>query len=172
MLTAGHVCNMPIHPKVTKFSRSVEVEDINGSIHQAWVILSSLTNSKGSPDMCVLWVPSLEGPSVQFSKKAPKAGDFVYYIGSPAGVFHPPTAPIFSGHYSGNVDASTSMSSVPAMGGSSGSSLLSNEGKVIGVIWAVHPKFHHVTLSSSYKASKSFLDAAKKKLKDMQIITN
>ena len=169
VLTAGHVCTLPVNEDITKYSYTVEVEDSNGKMHQAWVILSSLANSKGSPDMCLLWVPSLEGPALKFSKKPPKIGDFVYYIGSPAGVFHPPTVPILSGFYSGNVDASTSMSSVPAYGGSSGAALLTSENKIIGIIWAVHPQFHHVTLSTSYKASKAFLKLAKKKIENLKL---
>ena len=169
VLTAGHVCASPIDDKILKYSYSVEVEDVSGNMHQAWVVMTSLANSKGSPDMCVLWVPTLEGPAVEFSKNPPKVGDFVYYIGSPAGVFHPPTVPIFSGFYSGNIDPSTSMSTAPAFGGSSGSSLLTGDNKVIGVIWAVHPHFHHVTLSTSYKASKAFLDMARKKINQLNL---
>lgn len=167
VITAGHVCKKNMPKSVSKYSEIVEVVDTKGLVHQAIVILTSLDNSKGDPDLCVLWVPSLDTHKVNFSMSAPSVGDEIYYVGAPMGVFHPPVVPIFKGIFSGNIDASSSMITAPAAGGSSGSAVLTMKNEIVGVVWAVHPSFHHVSISTNYYSSALFLSKAIKILKEI-----
>ena len=158
VISAGHVCTPPVASFIAEHKNYTKVQDHLGIWHQAHLIKSSLDNSMGTPDMCALWVPSLNVQNVNISTRAPIVGEQIYYIGSPAGVYHPPTAPILTGIYSGPVDASSSMVTAPSVGGSSGSIILSVEtNRVLGVLFATHPKIHHVTIITSYKSTIMFL---------------
>ena len=165
IITAGHVCTPPVADFIGEHKNLIKVQDHNGNMHQAHLILSSLDNSIGSPDMCALWVPSLNIKPVAVSKKEPQPGEFLYYIGSPGGVYHPPTAPILTGVFSGPVDASSSMASFPSIGGSSGSVVLSMRNRMVGVLFATHPRMHHVTVITSYKSTISFINKIKRSFK-------
>lgn len=161
IITAGHVCTPPVADFIEGYENSIKVQDHTGTFHQAHLIKSSLDNSIGSPDMCALWVPSLNVKPVFVSNKSPTPGQFLYYIGSPGGVYHPPTAPILTGVFSGPVDASSSMATFPSIGGSSGSVVLSVRNRMVGVLFATHPKIHHVTIMTSFKSTKVFLKSVK-----------
>ena len=165
VITAGHVCTPSVADFIGEHKNLIKVQDHRGNLHQAHLIVSSLDNSLGSPDMCALWVPSLNTKPVTISNKEPVPGEFLYYIGSPGGVYHPPTAPILTGVFSGPIDASSSMASFPSIGGSSGSVVLSVRNRMVGVLFATHPRMHHVTVITSYKSTISFIDKVKRSFK-------
>lgn len=162
VITAGHVCTPAIADFIAEHANYTRVQDHLGIWHNAHLIKSSLDNSLGNPDMCALWVPSLDAKGVRLRQRAPRVGEQIYYIGSPAGVYHPPTAPILTGIYSGPVDASSSMVTAPSIGGSSGSIILDINNRMLGVLFATHPKIHHVTIITSYKSTITFLNEVKK----------
>ena len=162
VITAGHVCTPAVSDFIGEHENSTKVQDYQGRWHQAHLIKSSLDNSIGTPDMCALWVPTLNVKKIPVSRRPPKIGEQVYYIGAPAGIFHPPTAPILTGIYSGPVDASSSMVTAPSVGGSSGAIILDADNRMLGVLYATHPKFHHVTIITSYRSTIVFLNDVKK----------
>ena len=162
VITAGHVCTPAVADFIGEHENFTKVQDYQGRWHQAHLIKSSLDNSIGTPDMCALWVPSLNIKKVAISWRAPKIGETIYYIGASAGIFHPPTAPILTGIYSGPVDASSSMVTAPSVGGSSGAIILDVDNRMLGVLYATHPKFHHVTIITSYKSTIVFLNDVRK----------
>ena len=88
----------------------------------------------------------------------------VFYMGAPWGVYHPPTVPIFKGTFSGKISDSSSLFTVPGAPGASGSAIMTNNNKVVGVLFAVHPGLNHITIATDYKATLSFLITARKKL--------
>ena len=165
VITAGHVCNPPTADFIVEHKNYVKVQDHSGKWHQAHIVKSTLDNSIGTPDMCALWVPSLDVKGVFISRRAPIVGEQIYYIGAPAGVYHPPTAPVMTGIYSGPIDASSSMVTAPATGGSSGAAVLSIDNKMLGVLFAVHPQMHHVTIITSYRSTMIFLEEVRKSFK-------
>ena len=157
VLTAGHVCSSEVDAeKISMHSQTVEVVDHRGFEHDAYVIKSTSDNSKGSIDACVLWVPTLKEKGVRFSSFEPKVGQELYYIGSPSGIYHPPVAPILTGIYSGQIDASNSLVSIPATGGSSGAAVMDLNNRVVGILWAAH-NFHHVSIMTNWHATSIFL---------------
>ena len=157
VITAGHVCESEVDEnRISQHSQEVSVLDYQGTEHQAHVIKATHDNGKGSVDMCALWVPTLKQAGVDFSMFPPRPGQELYYLGSPAGIFHPPVMPILSGIYSGEIDASNAMISVAAIGGSSGSVILDMNNKMVGVLWAAH-NFHHVTIMTNWRASALFM---------------
>ena len=157
ILTAGHVCESKIDSnKIALSTQSVSVVDYKGIEHQARIIKSSADNGKGSVDACALWVPTIKEKGVKFSSFPPKSGQEIYYVGSPAGIHHPPVAPILIGIYSGQIDASNSLASIPATGGSSGSAVMDLNNKIVGILWAAHD-FHHVSIMTNWDATALFL---------------
>jgi hypothetical protein len=157
VITAGHVCESEVdESRISNHVQEVSVVDYKGNQHQAHVIKATHDNGMGSVDMCALWVPTLKEGGVDFSMFAPKPGQEVYYLGSPAGIYHPPVMPILTGIFSGDIDASNAMAGVPAVGGSSGSIILDMNNKMVGVLWAAH-NFHHVTIITNWHASALFL---------------
>lgn len=157
VITAGHVCTSEVdQDKIQSYSEHVEIQDYRGLFHQAHVILSSHDDGKGNVDMCALWAPTLKTKGVKFSMFEPKIGQELYYMGAPQGVYHPPVVPLLMGLYSGEIDASNSLISIPATGGSSGSAIMDVNNRVVGVLWAAH-KFHHISIMTNWRASSLFL---------------
>lgn len=157
VVTAGHVCESDVDKdKISVYSEEVTVIDYSGKEHNTHVIKSSADDGKGSVDMCALWVPTLKQKGVSFSIFRPRAGQELYYIGSPSGIHHPPVAPILTGIYSGQIDASNSLTSIPAIGGSSGSVVMDLNNKMVGVLWAAH-KFSNVSIMTNWDSSAIFL---------------
>lgn len=176
ILSAGHVCNSHMKDsedeKYTyKISETIRIIDRNSYIHDASVILSTVPPEGG--DLCSLYVPTLqylnpEGKSkIKLAYSAPTPGENVYYVGAPIGIYHPPAALILHGIFSGDIDDISSLTSVPAAPGASGSVLLSSHNKIYGVVYAVHPLFNHATIVTSHKETKRFLIKTKEMIGDM-----
>lgn len=171
ILTAGHVCRSGVDESIVKeYLETLTVVDHTGTFHQSYVVNVSMLEKDKSPDLCILWVPSLDIPKVKISKKPPKVGDEIYYIGAPAGVYHPPTVPIFKGVFSGDACRVTSIITAPAMGGSSGAGVLNSKNELIGVVFAVNMSFHHITLSTSYYSTIIFLTESAQQMSEISVI--
>ena len=79
-------------------------------------------------------------------------------MSAPAGIYHPPTVPILQGIYSGKMpDGKNSLSSIPAVGGSSGSPVLNERLELVGILFATHPAFTEISISSSFEELKKFM---------------
>ena len=161
ILTAGHVCSTNLSKDIESSLQFNQVMDKEGQIHDAHVVMISRIE-QGNPDLCLLYAPTIIQRGTKISHKKPVIGDLIYYIGSPAGVYHPPVAPILSGIYSGEISFTSAMITAPAMGGSSGSAILNQNNEIIGILWAAHPEFHHVTLMSSFDSFHKFLKESRK----------
>ena len=157
ILTAGHVCHSDVdESKISSHTQSVSVIDHKGLEHNAYVLKSTADDGKGSIDACAVWVPTMKQKGIKFSMFEPRAGQELYYIGSPSGIYHPPVAPILTGIYGGQIDVSNSLVSIPATGGSSGSAVMDLNNRVVGVLWAAH-EFHHVSIVTNWHATALFL---------------
>lgn len=167
VVTAGHVCHSVMKDTIKDHSQSVSVMDFNGNMHQAYVIDFSLHNSSESPDICVLWVPSLKVDKIKIAKRPPEIGEELYYIGAPKGVFHPPVVPIFKGIFSGQLSTAKSLITAPAAGGSSGSAVLNKNNELVGVLFAVNGQFQNISIITSYHSSILFFTRARKELKNI-----
>jgi hypothetical protein len=176
VLSAGHVCNSHMKDsedeKYTyKISETIRILDRNSYIHDASVILSTMPPEGG--DLCSLYVPTLqylnpEGKSkIKLAYSAPRPGENVYYVGAPIGIHHPPAALMLHGIFSGDIDDISSLTSVPAAPGASGSVLLSLQNKIYGVVYAVHPLFNHATIVTSHEETKRFLIKTKEMIGDV-----
>ena len=158
VITAGHVCDGAYEGQV---NTTIKVLDHNSELHAAWVIFIS-QHTKDTSDLCILYVPTLKNKKINFSLRKPKIGDELYYIGSPLGVYHPPVVPVFKGTYSGTLDKSSSMVTMPVAGGASGSAVFNDKNQIVGIIFAANPRFEHISLMSNHETFINFLLEARK----------
>jgi hypothetical protein len=161
--TAGHVCQSALSAsarvKIKKYQLSMHVRNIFNEIKSAKIILSVNESGAGDQkDLCLLFAKGLYTKGVLLAKGGPKIGDKVFALSAPMGIFHPPTMPIFEGRYSGPIPESANvMVTIPAVGGSSGSGIFNHRMALVGILFATHPRFNIVTLSSSYEATAEFM---------------
>lgn len=168
VLTAGHVCDTQPSEAIDQVYQIIYVLDHNNRKHQAWPVLISFDNKISDSDLCVLWVPTLTAKKIKFSRVAPKIGEEVYYVGSPLGIYHPPTVPILKGVYSGKISGSAAMATFPTISGASGSAVFNLNNEIVGVVFAANVAFHHVGIISGYESTMLFIMKVKKILKSSQ----
>ena len=161
ILTAGHVCNVEITKKGLEEIKTlnIEIQILNhkGKFYRTRIIHSN-DLSKNEVDLCLLESDRLDHSGIRLSLNEPKVGDKIYSMGAPAGIYHPPTVPILEGIYSGKMpDGLNFLSSIPAVGGSSGSPVFNRDLKLIGVIFATHPKFNQISISTGFEETRKFI---------------
>ena len=87
-------------------------------------------------------------------------------MAAPAGIYHPPTVPILEGRYSGPLPGGIAgIVTVPAKPGASGALILTEDYKILGLIFAVSINFEHVTLIVDYETTRDFIKLSLKALK-------
>jgi hypothetical protein len=164
VITAGHVCDIGPTEKIKSFTQTVEVLDYQAKVHQAYPILINHNNGKGSPDACMLFVPTLKVKLVTVSLREPKIGQDLYYIGAPLGIYHPPNPLIFRGVFSGDINPSTAQITAPAIGGASGSAVFNMKNEAVGIIWGANLTFQNSSVMTSFSSFQTFVENSRKKL--------
>jgi len=111
-------------------------------------------------DLCLLksvdYLDMVGDPILKISSREPEYAEHIYSVASPIGVAEEGMVPILEGRFAGN-KFNRAYYTVPAAGGSSGSPLLNSEGRIVGVTHSVLIYFHHISVSSTYKALWNFL---------------
>jgi S1-C subfamily serine protease len=162
ILTAGHVCSsnkriLSNLGKVKSHNYRMEVRDIFGKTYHSDVLSISL-ESTTQTDLCMLLVKGANIKGVIVSEEGLTKGDRIYNIASPFGVFHPPVVPILEGTYSGDIpNSNASLVTLPAIGGSSGSPIFNEDMRLVGILFATHPYFNVITLTSNYEITLKFI---------------
>ena len=168
VLTADHVCHHPPRssfempfssagenkpPRVaiiTVDQKTLLVAvDGDGVRHESKVHATDSLN-----DVCIVVSPGGWGVdrAVDVAQELPAIGATVYNIAAPFGIFEPGVPGVklhFEGKYSGHDTRGNYFYTVPARPGSSGSSVLNEDGKIIGVVHSAMISFEHVALASS-----------------------
>ena len=115
-------------------------------------------------DACILEGPRLNVRKLYVANSKPEIGEKVYNMAAPQGIFGEDLVMLYEGFFSGvlkgdgliNPDAD--IYSLPANPGSSGSPIIDGRGKLIGMVWAIHSRFHHITLSVPFEGMKAFIE--------------
>tara|TARA_R110000824_G_scaffold24884_20_gene87185 strand:- start:2333 stop:3187 length:855 start_codon:yes stop_codon:yes gene_type:complete len=170
VLTAAHMCD---RRKDIKLLESIEKKNVDESgerkekvkffIKQYVVDLDDFKyNTKivaydSDIDACITFTWGLFKDSIPISQDAPKIGSKVYNIAAPAGFFGKDMVPLFEGRYVGVYNKYSTIFTLPAIGGSSGSPILNEDGELIGLVFARHVRFHHIVLSSRFNRLKRFI---------------
>ena len=164
VLTAGHVCVTEIDPKISSLVSSIETDfilinkdkdNMTAKIHS---VSKKFLEGTAPIDLCLLKTDSrAKTKAIDISLFPPRIGDTVYNLAAPGGFFIPPSVPIFSGLYSGDINSHNSLYTIPAIGGSSGSPILNKNGKLVGVLFAANLELHHLSIAVEYKTLVKFL---------------
>jgi hypothetical protein len=161
VLTVKHVCS-PENNSIAEangYASVIEIQDIDGSFNVAEVIQLSDTD-----DLCVLkYHPAGVGTYAvaSISSVPPIIDDMMYMYAAPSGFYVPSAITQFSGTYSGNVMLNmgvVGVYTIPATGGSSGSSIVNSSGEIVGVLHSTLASFHHVSLASTYSSLIKFIE--------------
>ena len=115
-------------------------------------------------DACILESPRLNVRKLYVANSQPEIGEKVYNLAAPQGIFGEDLVLLYEGFFSGvlkgdgliNPDAD--IYSLPANPGSSGSPVIDGRGKLVGMVWAIHSRFHHITLSVPFDGLKAFIE--------------
>jgi len=161
-LTAGHVCDDGLSQEqlshIKDHEITMQVLDTRSRESNATIVHKVL----GGPDqidMCMLFAKDFIVDGVTVASKAPELGERVFAISAPAGIFHPPTVPILDGLYSGPIPGTgNAMVTIPAIGGSSGSGIFNKDMRLVGILFATHPYFNIITLTSEHRAMLLFMN--------------
>ena len=187
ILTAAHMCD---RRKDIKFLESLEnqndseeskekvkffikhyVVDLDGFKYNTEIVAYD-----SNIDACITFTWGLFKDSIPLAKDPPKIGSKIYNVAAPAGFFKKNLVPLFEGIYVGEYNKYATIYTLPAIGGSSGSPIVNNNGELIGLVFARHNKFHHIVLSSHHDRLKRFvvssIEEHTKKRNDMHDLDN
>tara|TARA_R110000824_G_scaffold1178_2_gene6327 strand:- start:4639 stop:5457 length:819 start_codon:yes stop_codon:yes gene_type:complete len=147
-ITAGHVCenSYPIlQPPIQKLS-NIFVLTLMEKKYRAVVLTYNMES-----DLCLLYIDGLTKgiKALDVSEDPPRAGDKVYNLAAPRGIFIENMVPIFEGRYNGE-GSPFAFYSLPAAGGSSGSMIINSDGEVVGMVHSVYVRFPNIILSPTY----------------------
>ncbi|HIO04103.1 MAG TPA: serine protease [Gammaproteobacteria bacterium] len=179
VLTAAHICDhereLDILNQTNRITRAEDefseivlifkVRDLANFTYKA-----SVVDYDVELDACITFVWGLMNPALPISKRAPVIGKEYYNVAAPAGFFQKDLVPLFEGRYIGSWDGADTYT-IPAIGGSSGSPIINSDGELVGIIYARHSRFHHITISTNFSKLKNFIlfavkdDSRKRKTK-------
>ena len=154
ILTAAHVCYLgEIEKELKKTGGGVllKIQDRIGRKSTVHVIKYNIHH-----DVCLLGMDDLDLPALRLSVKEPVYAERMYNISAPMGISNEEMVPVFEGLFMGN-DKNRAHYGIPTIGGASGSPILNSRGELVGMIHSVHFRFHHLTLSVTYKNLWNFL---------------
>ena len=158
ILTAAHICvqNTNMIPGRT-LRYYFKATDQNQKKYIVAVVKYDIKS-----DICLLASVSgeLEPAFIPLSLRGLQYGEKVYNLAAPMGIIEEGMVPIFEGRYFGKHDGAAFFG-IPAIGGSSGSPVVNFRGELVGMVHSVHYRFHHITLSATYRRLWNFLNVEK-----------
>ena len=156
ILTAGHFCiddeNLTKEnpkPKIT--AGDIILTNIRGE-----ELIGNVAVVARNFDACIIRTKVTKDEPLKISEVSPKWGEKIFYTGAPMGFYMKDILLLYEGRYSGE-DAQNAIYTIPATFGASGSPIVNKYGQLIGMVWAVHAQFQHITLSLTHSQIKEVL---------------
>ena len=107
--------------------------------------------------ICPFWTKDFEPDSViDLSNFPPEIGSVVHAVTSPQGIATKNSAPIFLGIYSG-IEYNLQLFTLYSDSGSSGSFILNQNNKLVGIITKTRKDMHSISLGPKFEEISEFL---------------
>lgn len=157
IMTAGHFCLAPDKKGKWVAVTDIRVLDIDDNMYKANVIGVS-----SKFDACLLETKDMDIEPMKVSRNDNTPGDKVINIAAPNGIFAKDMVLTYEGRYAGELVNDNTIHDTynfPSAGGSSGSPILNQYGRVVGMVWGVDRRFAHITLSLTREQILFFLES-------------
>tara|TARA_R100000008_G_scaffold86600_1_gene80393 strand:- start:3080 stop:3781 length:702 start_codon:yes stop_codon:yes gene_type:complete len=162
IITAAHVCSLDMAPpidinelhkrgiRVKSFERTLFVDD---GVSQVPAEVKAVDLAH---DLCLLEIKVDVKKEFEISDVYPAYSEEIYNIGAPAGFYEPGAKFYLEGHYVGVIFQWTAFApkpvlqqvfSIPGVGGLSGSPLINQEGRIVGMIHSIRLDYPYITFS-------------------------
>lgn len=159
VLTAAHVCESSKYRTGPGVEINIEVLDLEMKRYGATIITMDR-----EIDTCSLFVIGLDKPSLEVYHGHYEEGTRVYNVAAPVGIMNKNMVPLLNGFYLGLEGKYRALYSVPAIGGSSGSPIVTKDGKLVGMVHSVNVLFPMITVSPPLESLKKFIFQSDKTL--------
>jgi len=164
VMTAAHVCTSTSFPEFhVQDDMKIRVETetiIKYRIHTGEIFTAEIIALDPVADLCALSVEKIYSAPVRIASTAPRMGDEVYVVSAPFGINTPSMSLIFSGYYSG-YDSNYHFFTLPTRPGSSGSVILNNQFRAIGVTSAAFSDIESIAMGPGHSQLESFIEIIK-----------
>lgn len=151
VLTAAHVCQLPIEVQLMGGRQTITLFNIHGQEYFGEIYALDFEN-----DLCLIRIDGKK-PVLRIAREDPGIGDSVFYAGYPNGLYKPGLLHFFHGYFNGIDSERSGYYSIPAAPGSSGSAIVNSRGLVVGLVSAVMANFHNSTIGPSVEPINMFL---------------
>ena len=156
VVTAGHVCTpaspgFGIDPSTLDIGYRIGLKSGFGREAISEIIAIDVEN-----DICLLKSSSRLGPALEISDDDVMLHEKVYNMASPAGLAASLAVPVFEGYYIGDI-ATLSIFSIPAVPGSSGSPIMTEDNEVISIVSAAAVRFDEYAIGPRTRDLREFL---------------
>lgn len=176
-MTAGHVCldekvllkgpdGATFEPKITSYMR---VMVLGGVAYEA-----EIEDIYPTLDLCVVKINGMRPEQlIEIAPDPPKLGERHFAMAAPLGTFGPDLLPILEGFYNGSTmnyppplggeRIPYHVYSIPTKGGSSGSPIVNQDGKLVGVTSGTLVGFENIAFSPPYEGVRTVYESVKEK---------
>ena len=156
VITAGHVCtppppSFPVDMSTLEVGYRVSLKTGYGRVATANIVAID-----SESDICLLVASNRIGPALEISQDDIMLHEEVYNMASPAGLASSLAVPVFRGYYVGDL-ATFSTFSIPAIPGSSGSPIMTEDNKVVSLVSAAAVRFDEYAIGPTTRDLREFL---------------
>lgn len=162
ILTADHFCNStgaissyPLLVESLDLEKDITITDYRGNTRDSKIIYSDATS-----DLCILESDLPIKREIELSYSSPDLGEEIYSISAPLGIHDEDVYLHFFGKFSGCNSRDVCFYTIPAAPGSSGSLVLNQHNRIIGMIQMTAIGFNSMSMGVGVKTIKEFLENA------------
>ena len=166
VLTAGHVCVPQAYdPYLGLVSYIGQVTNkLHGTGYYGNKSEFEILAIDQAKDLCILratsrWI----SPGVKLARRLPSPGTKVYMVSAPFGIFEPGLTLVYDGYLAGSDTEGDIMVSMPTRPGTSGSSILDEKGRVIGVVHSAFSMMESVGIGTPVEVVHELFDSLEQK---------
>ena len=159
VLSADHFCNykspVELGFKNNRNVKSIKIFKMYDQLGGVWDAKALAWDSE--KDLCLLQTDMPIKRNIKFAQSMPRMGEKVFAIAAPMGLSYEGVALHFEGLFSGCTREMLCYFTIPATGGSSGSLVYNQDGKVISMIQMAMPQFYSLSMGVGIDEIREFL---------------